>query len=292
MKKKNTIQQLQTKKFFEKNAKNWSNEAKFQLNKTQNAGHERSKFVLNLIKKNKLKYHLDAGCGTGDLAYHSSKFTKNSTGIDFSKNMIKIAKKNYIKKNLNFESSSIFDYKVKNKFDIISANGFIEYISINQINLFLKFCQNYLLKNGLVAISVRNRLFNLFSLNDFSEKELQENSFKNFYKESINLNKLSLKNFLKLKKTKFNKSKYNQPKTGNYNIDNRLQFSPLQMIGVLNKYNFETVELFPINYHPTTPKIFRAQSNYLKIEKYIPKNYSKLSLIPFSSTFIIVAKKC
>ena len=241
---------------------------------------------------NDLKHHLDVGCGTGDLAYHSSKLTKNSTGIDFSENMIKIAKKNYIRKNLNFESSSIFDYKVKNNFDIISANGFIEYISVDQIKLFLKFCKNYLIKNGLVAISVRNRLFNLFSLNDFSEKELQHNSFRDFYKESINLNKFSLKDFLKLKKTKFNKSKYNQPKTGNYNIDNRLQFSPLQMIGILNKYNFKTVELFPINYHPATPKIFRTQSSYLNIEKYITKNYNKLSLIPFSSTFIIVAKKC
>ena len=64
------------------------------------------------------------------------------------------------------------------------------------------------------------------------------------------------------------------------------------MIGILNKYNFKTVELFPINYHPATPKIFRTQSSYLNIEKYITKNYNKLSLIPFSSTFIIVAKKC
>ena len=291
MKKKITTQQLQTKKFFEKNANIWANEAKLKSNKIENAGHSRSKFVLDLITKRKLKYHLDVGCGTGDLVYNSSRFTKESVGIDFSEKMIKIAKRNFKRKNLYFENSSVFNFKTKRKFDIISANGFIEYISINQIKSFLKFCQNHLVSNGFLVLSVRNRLFNLFSLNDFTENELKENIFINLFKESINLNKLSLKEFLQLKKTRFDKSNYNQPKTGNYNIDVRLQFSPLQMINVLNQYGLNTVELFPINYHPVTPKIFCTQTDFFKISKYISNNYDKLSLIPFSSSFMIVQKK-
>ena len=291
LKKKITTQQLQTKKFFEKNANIWAHEAKLKSNKIENAGHSRSKFVLDLITKHKLKYHLDVGCGTGDLVYNSSKSTKKSVGIDFSENMIKIAKKNFKRKNLNFENSSVFNFKTKEKFDLISANGFIEYISIDQIKSFLKICQYHLLNKGFLVLSVRNRLFNLFSLNDFTEKELKENMFIDFFKESINLNKLSFKEFLQLKKSRFDKSNYNQPKTGNYNIDFRLQFSPLQMINVLNQYGLNTVDLFPINYHPVTPKVFSTKSDSFKISKYISKNYNKLSLIPFSSSFMIVAKK-
>jgi len=291
MKKKITSQQLQTKKFFEKNANSWAREAKLELNKIQNPGHLRSKFVLDFITKNRFEYHLDVGCGTGDLVYNSSRFTKKSVGLDFSKNMIKIAKKKFKRKNLYFENSSVFNFKTKEKFDIISANGFIEYISINQIKSFLKFCQYHLVSNGVIVLSVRNRLFNLFSLNDFTEKELKEKMFINFLKESINLNKLSLKEFLRLKKIKFDKSNFNQPKTENYNIDVRLQFTPLQMINVLKQYGFNTVDVFPINYHPVTPKIFSTQIDFFKISKYITQNCDKLSLIPFSSSFMIAAKK-
>ena len=76
MKRKITSQQLQTKKFFEKNANNWAREAKLKSNKIQNPGHSRSKFVLDSITKNRFKYHLDVGCGTGDLVFNSSRFTK------------------------------------------------------------------------------------------------------------------------------------------------------------------------------------------------------------------------
>lgn len=290
MKKKFSVQQLQTKNFFENKANNWSIEAKFKPKKIQNTGHARSEFVMNLIDKKKFKYHLDVGCGTGDLAFHTSKLTKKSVGIDFSKNMIKIAKNNYKRKNLFFECVSAFDFMSDNKFDIISANGFIEYISIFQIKNFLKLCRNHLISNGLVILSVRNRLFNLFSLNEFSEKELKEKTFKKFYKESINLNKLNLKKFLKSEKIKFDDSSFSQPKTGNYKIDKRLQFSPLQMVNILQRYNFKTLEIFPINYHPFTPKAFLTKPRYFNLD-YITQDYNRLSLIPFSSTFMIVAKK-
>ena len=72
---------------------------------------------------------------------------------------------------------------------------------------------------------------------------------------------------MRLKKIKFDKSNFNQPKTENYNIDVRLQFTPLQMINVLKQYGFNTVDVFPINYHPVTPKIFSTQIDFFKISK-------------------------
>ena len=109
MKKKITIQQLQTKKFFENNATSWANEAKLKSNKIENAGHSRSKFVLDLITKHKLKYHLDVGCGTGDLVYSSSRFTKESVGIDFSEKLELVVGRTILK-----NKATIFGYDVAN----------------------------------------------------------------------------------------------------------------------------------------------------------------------------------
>ena len=81
--------------------------------------------------------------------------------------MISIAKKKYgenIKR--NFYSMDIKKYleENKNKYDLISANGFFEYFSTNEMNdLFKKIKQN-LNKNGYLIGSFRNRLFNIFSL--------------------------------------------------------------------------------------------------------------------------------
>ena len=113
--------------------------------------------------------------------------------------MIKIAKTKFKKKNLEFLNESIFNFNPKIKFDCVSANGFIEYISLDDIKVFLKKSNNLLNKNGYLVFGTRNRLFNLFSLNSFSNKELKKKSFKKFYEESILLNQNQLKDFIKLK---------------------------------------------------------------------------------------------
>ena len=79
------------------------------------------------------------GCGSGDLVNLSKTYTIESTGIDFAKKMIDIANKKFSKyKNLKFYNNSIFDFKTKKKFDLISANGFIEYLSLVDFSKFLK----------------------------------------------------------------------------------------------------------------------------------------------------------
>ena len=127
------IQQIQTKKFFEKNATKWSLKSDFKKNKTLNTIQERNLFALKIIKQFKLKHHLDVGCGTGDLSYASSKITNQSIGLDFARSMIDIAEKKYSRKNLYFKCKSVFNYQPNSAFDAISANGFIEYLSISQI---------------------------------------------------------------------------------------------------------------------------------------------------------------
>tara|TARA_B110001450_G_scaffold106607_1_gene100954 strand:- start:113 stop:403 length:291 start_codon:yes stop_codon:yes gene_type:complete len=86
-------QQSETKTFFDSFSIEWAKRSNFKKNKILNTIQERNLYVLNSIKKNKTKNFLDIGCGTGDLVFEASKFTKLSVGIDFSDQMIKLSKK-------------------------------------------------------------------------------------------------------------------------------------------------------------------------------------------------------
>ena len=83
-------QQNQTKKFFDKDAKNWSSKSDFKRNLLLNTIQERNLYVIKKLKEFKIKSLIDVGCGSGDLSFEASKILRKSIGIDFSKNMIKL----------------------------------------------------------------------------------------------------------------------------------------------------------------------------------------------------------
>ena len=91
--------------------------------------------------------------------------------------MIKIAKKNFLKKNLYFENLDIFNFSTKKKFDCISANGFIEYLSLSDIKKFIRISNDLLTNKGCLIFGTRNRLFNLYFLNKFSKNEIMKKIF-------------------------------------------------------------------------------------------------------------------
>jgi 2-polyprenyl-3-methyl-5-hydroxy-6-metoxy-1,4-benzoquinol methylase len=285
-------QQKQTKIFFEKEAKNWSIRADQKSNKIPNTIIQRNSFVFDMIKKYKKKNHLDIGCGSGDLCYASSKIVNKTVGIDFSSKMIKIANKKFKRKNINFINDSIFNYHADKKFDVISAVGFLEYLSFEEINKVINYCFKNLNENGILVLGSRNRLYNLFSLNRFTKSEIQLKTYKNFLKEAMDLNKLSLNNFLKNNKNVFEETPFNQPTTTNIKVNVRNQFTPGQINSLLNKHKFRITDLFPINYHPVSPAIYNNGKKQMRvISNFIMGEKNKLPLIPFSSSFIISAKK-
>ncbi len=284
------IQQRQTKVFFEKNAKNWQKKADIKKNKKLNTIQERNFYVVDKIKLLKINSLIDIGCGTGDLSFDASKIINESVGIDFSKNMINLAKKKFKRKNLKFYNDNFFNFDPGQKFDCLSANGFIEYLSLKDIKRFINHSKNIVKKNKYIIFGTRNRLFNLFSLNKFTQNEIKKSSFKKLYEESIALAHLKFDNFRNLKKNKFEEVLFKQPKTG-INVDRRHQFSPLQLIDLLMKYNWKPLDIYPINYHPVVPikyndKESRIFSNFI----YSSKDKNKMPYIPFSSSFMILAK--
>ena len=284
-------QQNQTKKFFEADAKNWSIKSDFKKNNILNSIQERNFYVLNQLRKYKLNSLLDVGCGTGDLCYRAAKITELTLGIDFAENMIKIAKQKFKKKNLKFLAENFFKIKTNKKFECISANGFIEYLSILDIKKFLDKSKVFLKKIGLIIFGSRNKLFNLYSLNKFSEEELKQRTFRKFYEESILLNSCNFKKFIKIKKNTFEVKNFKQPKTG-IEVDIRHQFSPLQIIDLLKKKGLKIIDLHPINYHPVPPSKLSSENHKLFSNSiYLSNEKNKLPYLPFSSSFMVTARK-
>ena len=78
----------------------------------------------------------------------------------------------------------------------------------------------------------------------------------------------------------------------NLNVDKRHQFSPLQLVDILKKNDWELVDFYPINYHPTIPTKFNEskQSKIFSNKIYMMKDKNKLPYIPFSSSFMVLAK--
>ena len=283
-------QQTQTKLFFNKDAKNWQIKSDVNKNKFLNTIQERNFYVVNQFKKLKINSLIDVGCGTGDLSNEASKIIKKSVGIDFSKNMIKLAHNKFKRKNLEFFHKNFFDIDINERFDCLSANGFIEYLSLKDIDKFIKFSKKIVKQNKFIIFGTRNRLFNLYSLNKFSENEFKKTTFKKFYEESIALNRIKFSDFIKLKKNKFEEVSFKQPKTG-IDVDKRHQFSPLQLVDILKRNNWEPLDFYPINYHPVAPTKYNGKeskffSNYI----YLSKESNKLPFIPFSSSFMVLAK--
>ena len=101
---------------------------------------------------------------------------------------------------------------------------------------------------------------------------------------------MSFDQFKKIKKRKIKGINFKQPKTG-INVDVRHQYTPNQLISFLSKYGFVVEEIFPINLHVYGKSIIEKNDIYkFDIKKNLElKSYK--NLIPYASTFMIVAKK-
>ena len=292
-------QQDQTKIFFEKFAKEWADASKNTSIESVNIIKQRN----DVVKKFASKYlqkgdtTLDVGCGTGDLIISLIKLGYNAIGIDFAKDMINeaksLAKKEKVSEKI-FITNSFFDYTSDKKFNLISANGFIEYISYDEFLEFIQKSYNMLADNGILIFGSRNRLFNVFSLNDFTEQEMNLNTIKNLNEECIFFNKTkNLEDVLNSDfRQKLTENIQKHHNTG-INVDARFQYTPFQIMEILKQNKFTILDIFPIHIHLLStgakeihPEIHSYLSNLIQ-----EKNDLHLTLIPQSSSFMIAARK-
>ena len=184
------MQQEETLKFFKKYANKWNAMAESTEKTKVNVIGQRNNYVSMVADElDNLESFLDIGCGTGDLVGEIAKRNVNSNGVDFSEEMIEIAKSKFssVVNNLtSFYCSSIFEFPMKrNNYDLISANGFIEYISFNQLNDLIDSVHKSLSSKGSFIVGSRNRLFNLTSMNSFTLQEIEAGDIEALTKEAI-----------------------------------------------------------------------------------------------------------
>lgn len=298
MNKINSKQQTDALKYFKNYSQDWKRKTNNTSKNEVNVIKQRNDYVIKVVNERKnTKTVLDIGCGTGDLVCQLAKKNINVIGIDFAKEMIDIAKKSAKKlriKKAIFECCSVFDYHFEpNKYDVISANGFIEYISYKELNKLLELSLKALKSGGSLVLGSRNRLFNIFSLNKFTEEEINENNVKKLLLETMQIVKSKdIKNLIGLKTTSLQKREKKHQRTG-IKVTTRFQFTPVQLINMLKNKGFEPIEIFPIHIHGVSPKF---KDKYPLIHGNISnllQNYagSSMSLMPQSSSFMVHAKK-
>lgn len=291
-------QQNQTLNYFKSHAKDWQIKA---TDQTYSLVENRHNAVFESMKNfPRNSSILDVGCGTGQLAIQASKLGWNATGIDFAQEMINLCISNNTSENTKakFICTSVFDCDFASEsFDVISAQGFIEYISLEQLDEFFDFSQRTLRTDGMLALGSRNRLFNLHTLNEFTELETALGTIENLILEGqvIQTAKNQQEAIERLKHLAF---EYVQPTvhplTG-VKVETRYQFSPADLIARLSKHRLQASRIFPIHYHPL-PIALLANKEFKEIHiqfaKFATDNWiTRHNLIPYSSSFVIEAQK-
>jgi 2-polyprenyl-3-methyl-5-hydroxy-6-metoxy-1,4-benzoquinol methylase len=293
-----TKQQKETLEYFKKHAQDWEARAKASGLDEVNTVKQRNDYVLKVIdKREKTNFVLDVGCGTGDLVCEVAKKGINAIGVDFSDKMIEISEKNAKKlkcgEKAKFECCSIFDFDFEpDKYDVIAANGFIEYISFKEFHKFLDLSLKGLVKSGSLVISCRNRLFNIFSLNKFTEDEMKNNNIHLLLTEAIQIaNADNIDQLVGLKTAPLPSKDQDQPSTG-VKVSTRYQYTPAQLISILQEKGFEPVQVFAIHIHGVVPKFKKKHPNvHANIANLLQTYADNMSLVPYSSSFMVHAKK-
>ena len=222
---------------------------KVRLDKRYPANVKRLEIFINLLKKHKPKKIIDAGCGAGMPLIEIKKKGFNITGYDKAPSMVKEAKKNLNKNNLPTNLVFYDDFenpkKIKNKsIDCILGMGAFFYAKNFQKTM--KNQTRKLKKNGRIIFSLRNRLFDVSTLNYYT---------KNFLNEVYEIKKLK-----KSWKKKYSNLFNGFEKKKDYKIKNiddegvySLVHNPLTISEELKKIGLKCEGLYFYHFHPLPP---------------------------------------
>lgn len=291
-------QQGQTLEFFSSHSSQWQEKA---LDEVYSVIQNRHQAVHDIMKAYpKGSKLLDVGCGTGQLAIESNAIGWDVLGLDFAEDMIAQCKENNHteKGSAKFICDSIFTMDLPEKsYDVVSAMGFIEYVSLDQFDEFLSLVRNTLKPGGSLALGSRNRLFNIVSLNAFTEIEIALGTIDSLLKEAIIL-QTSDNQADAIKRLREISQIYDQPEkhpTTGIKVDTRYQFTPGDLVARVEKHGFETTAIYPVHYQ-SMPTSRLSDENVKGLQKetarYLSDNYlGDPSFTPFCSSLVLSARR-
>lgn len=114
----------------------------------------------------------DLGCGGGQLLLHAARLGWRSVGVDQAPGMVEEARRLTEGENIDVIEATFDGSGLEaGSFDAVTAIGLIEYLPDDE-RLFRE-AARLLRPGGRFAVSCRNRLYNLLSVNEYTERELE-----------------------------------------------------------------------------------------------------------------------
>jgi 2-polyprenyl-3-methyl-5-hydroxy-6-metoxy-1,4-benzoquinol methylase len=291
-------QQKEALHYFKTHAQEWQKKAQSSDQQKVNIIRQRNQYVLKVLKeRSETRVVLDVGCGTGDLVCEIAEQGITAIGIDYAKEMIDIAlmkKQDLQLETAHFECCSVFDRDFyEQEFDVIAANGFIEYLSLIELSDFFDIVCRILAPRGSFIVSSRNRLFNIFSMSTFTLMEMDGRYLEALMNEAIAIvSGTEIKELMTIKPASLQKTGTKHERTG-VDVSTRFQYTPVQLMRMLDERSLKTIELYPIHIHGVHPAF---KDKYPEVHTSISdllQNYAEknLELLPFSSSFMVHAQK-
>jgi hypothetical protein len=148
-------------------------------------------------------------------------------------------------------------------------------------------------KDGSLVLGSRNRLFNLFSQNGFTEQEIEAKTILPLLNESkAIMRSASFDELLSLDSLPLPTQDQEQVQT-TIEVSLRLQYTPSQLMKLLHNVGYETVDIYPIHIHGIVPQI---KDLYPKIHVEVANQLQEQALdhqelVAQASSFMIHAKK-
>ena len=291
-------QQEATFRYFNDSAGAWRQRADGLSPARVNVIKQRNDFVLSVARGlSSLTDALDVGCGTGELVCDLARSGVHAVGVDFAGEMIKLAREKAAAEDLGaaaFVEASIFDYHPAAEFDLLSANGFIEYISGAQLLEFIAHAKTLLRPGGSLVLGSRNRLFNVFSLNEYTAIELKAGSVEKLIKEAMLFAKSetlteAIEQLLKLEDPL--PSIDSHPRTG-VEVSTRHQYTPGELARLLADADFGVKEISFIHFHAAGPRFAQVQrDHHVELANFV-QSFARdaFYLLPFASSFMLHAQ--
>lgn len=293
-----TRQQQEALEYFRTHADEWRAKAGGTGTDDVNVIEQRNDYVLGVLdERAATRFFLDVGCGTGELACAAARRGTDATGLDYAPEMIALASEKARSEGLTcaqFVCASVFDFPLaRGRYELISANGFIEYISQPELQAFFALVADALASGGSFVVGSRNRLFNLVSMNDFTLQEIESGSARSLLEEAVAWAQAAeVADLAGSGSCPLQPPDTEHARTG-VDVATRFQYTPLQLMTLLRDRGLRTVDVYPVHIHGVTPAFKEAHPRIHASIANLLQTFARRNtqFLPHASTFMLHAVK-